>query len=175
MTDRESSSTEKDWGNLRFTPRRRRYAAGTPEDNASARFMVGLAVFVVVALLYPWYSYWVQTHLLARDLRQATQAIDAQFRQEMRGAEKQVERAAAQSRRVAAQRRARGVRMMGAMTTNGVPVVIVDMGGASLSEGRGAICHQAPGWLGRPVSGLTLRVHAWRGRAPAESLGSVAC
>ena len=65
--------------------------------------------------------------------------------------------------------------MMGAMTTNGVPVVIVDMAEANLFEGKASICRQAPGWLGHPVAGLTLRVQAYRGSAPAESIGSVEC
>ena len=175
MAEQETSSSEKDWGNLRFTPRRDRYAEGAPEDNANARFVIGLAVVVLVALLYPWYSYWVQTHLLARELQQATQAIDSQLRHELRGVGEQVQQAAAQSQQAANRRRARRVRVMGAMTTNGVPVVIVDMGEASLSQSTVGICRQAPGWLGRPVSGLTLQVEAWRRRAPAESIGSVVC
>jgi len=175
MTEHEPSSSEKDWGNLRFTPRRPRYAESAPEDNAQARFVVGLAVFVVVALLYPWYAYWVQTHLLARDVQQATRAIDSQLRHELRGVGEQARKAAVQSPQAASRRRVRGVRVMGAMATKGVPVVIVDMGDASLSEGTAGICSQAPSWLGRPVSGMTLRVQAWRGRAPSESIGSVVC
>ena len=61
MTEQNTSTGEKDWGNLRFTPRRGRHAQESPEDNASSRFMIGLVVFVLVVLLYPWYSYWVQT------------------------------------------------------------------------------------------------------------------
>ena len=175
MPDQETSSGEKDWGNLRFTPRRRRYAQGTPEDNASARFVIGLAVFIAVALLYPWYSYWVQTHLLARDVKQATEALDSQLRHEIRGISEQVQQAAVRNQVATSGRRARGVRVMGAMATSSRPVVIVDMAEVTLAEGTAGICAQAPGWLGRPVSGVTLRVQRYRGRAPAESVGSVMC
>ncbi len=175
MTDQETSSSEKDWGNLRFSRRRSGYAEDTPEDSASARFVIGLTVFVIVALLYPWYSYWVQTHLLARDLQQVTQAMDSQVRDEVRRVDAHVQQAAVRSTATANRRRVGGVQMMGAMTTNGVPVVIVDMAQANLFEGKASICRQAPGWLGHPVAGLTLRVQAYRGSAPAESIGSVEC
>src|SRR3546814_4745192 len=80
MTEQSTSSSEKDWGNLRFTPRRGGYSQGSPEDNANSRFVIGLVVFVLVALLYPWYSYWVQARLVARDVTRAVEVMDAQLR-----------------------------------------------------------------------------------------------
>lgn len=53
VTDQKESTAEKDWGNLRFRRRRSRYADGMPDDNANNRFVIGLVVFVLVALLYP--------------------------------------------------------------------------------------------------------------------------
>lgn len=174
MTDQNATS-EKDWGNLRFTPRRGRYAKGTPEDNADSRFVIGLVVFVVVALAYPWYSYWVQTRLLARDLDKAATELGAQLRDETRAATDRMQRD--QQRRQAAVDRQRvgGVRVMGAMTTQGRPVVIVSMGDAGLSESTATICHQASSWLKRSTSGMTLQVQSHRGRSPAVTIGSIDC
>ena len=174
MTDQNATS-EKDWGNLRFTPRRSRYAVGAPEDNANNRFVIGLVVFVMVALAYPWYAYWVQTHLLARDLDKAAETLGAQLRDETQVATDRVQRD--QQRRQAAVDRQRvgGVQVMGAMTTQGDPVVIVRMGDAGLSESKATICYQASRWLKRSTSGMTLHVQSHRGRLPAATIGSIDC
>lgn len=173
MADQHES--EKDWGNLRFRPRRSRYAEGTADDNANSRFVIGLVVFVLVALAYPWYSYWVQTRLLARDLDKAATELGTQLREETRAATDWMQRD--QQRRQAAvdRRRIDGVRVMGAMTTQGQPVVIVSMGGAGLAESRATICRQASSWLKRSTSGMTLQVQSHRGRSPAATIGSVDC
>ena len=173
MADQHES--EKDWGNLRFTPRRGRYAEGAPEDNANSRFVIGLVVFVMVALAYPWYSYWVQTHLLARDFERAAGELGAQLRDETQAATDRMQRD--QQRRQAAVDRQRvgGVQVMGAMTTQGDPVVIVRMGDAGLSESKATICHQASRWLKRSTSGMTLHVQSHRGRLPAVTIGSIDC
>jgi hypothetical protein len=175
MTGEQDQAAEKDWGNLRFRPRRSRYAEGAPEDNANARFVIGLAVFVFVALAYPWYSYWVQTRLLAHELREATTEMSAQARRVLKAASDRMQQQVAQSRAAAVHRSVRGVRVMGAMRTSSGPVVIVDLGEAGLAEGSPAICRQASAWLGSSTSGQRLRVQAYRGRAPAETIGSVDC
>src|SRR3546814_12356873 len=94
MSEQPTSSGEKDWGNLRFTSRRGRYAQGSPEDNANSRFVIGLVVFVLVALLYPWYSYWVQTRLVARAVARAVDVMDAQLRGELTAVDAQGPQAA---------------------------------------------------------------------------------
>jgi hypothetical protein len=175
MAEESTSQGEKDWGNLRFRPRRSRYAEGTPEDNASARFVIGLVVFVFVALAYPWYSYWVQTRLAAHELRQVTAAMDSQLRRELKDAGNRVQQQAAQTRAAATHRRVAGVRVMGAMRTSAGPVVIVDLGDSGLAEGTPAICRQAADWLGQSTSGQTLRIQAYRARSPGENIGSVDC
>jgi hypothetical protein len=175
MAEQDTSSGERDWGNLRFTPRRGRYAEGNPEDNADSRFVIGVVVFVAVVLLYPWYSYWVHSKLLERDLRQAAEAVGAQFKQETEAVNARMQRDAARKQANTARQRIAGVRVMGAMITNGVPVVVVDMGQAGLAESAGAICTQASARLGRPTSGMTLQVQSHRGRLPAVTIGSVGC
>lgn len=175
MTEQSTSSSDKDWGNLRFKPRRDRYADGSPEDNANSRFVIGLVVFVVVALLYPWYSYWVQMRLMARDLQQATEELGAQLKQEAEAANARTQREAARRQASATRQRIAGVRVLGAMITNGVPVVVVDMGEARLAESTRTICAQASARFGRSTAGMTLRVQSHRGRSPAVTIGSVHC
>ncbi|MDN5781878.1 MAG: hypothetical protein L0H23_07620 [Luteimonas sp.] len=175
MTEQTTSSGEKDWGNLRFTPRRGHYMEGSPEDNANSRFLIGLVVFVVVALLYPWYSYQVQTRLAARDLTRVVEAVDFQVRSELKAVEGQARQAAQRSQATVDRRRVAAVRVVGAMATSGKPVVIVNMGEAGLSESRATICRQASRWLKRSTSGMTLQVQSHRERLPAVSIGSVDC
>jgi hypothetical protein len=174
MTDQNTMS-EKDWGNLRFTPRRSRYAEGTPDDNANSRFVIGLVVFVAVALLYPWYSYWVQTHLLARDFQRAAGELGAQLRDETQAVTDRTHRDQLQRQAVVDRRRVTSVQVMGAMATQGDPVVIVRMGDAGLSESRATICRQASHWLNRSTSGMRLHVQSQQGRLPAATIGSIDC
>ncbi len=175
MAEQEASSSDKDWGNLRFTPRRGRYAEGTPDDTANSRFVIGLVVFVAMALLYPWYSYWVQTHLLARDLQKAAEELGAQVRDETQAATGRMQRDQLQQRPAVDRRRVTSVQVIGAMATQGDPVVIVRMGDAGLSESAATICRQASRWLNRSTSGMTLHVQSQRGRLPAVTIGSVDC
>src|SRR3546814_1807711 len=128
MTEQSTSSSEKDWGNLRFTPRRGGYSQGSPEDNANSRFVIGLVVFVLVALLYPWYSYWVQARLVARDVTRAVEVMDAQLRSELKAVDKRATQAAQRRQATVDRRRVAAVRVVGAMATSGRPGVIVDMG-----------------------------------------------
>lgn len=175
MTEPITPSGEKDWGNLRFTPRRGRHARGSPEDNASSRFVIGLVVFAVVALLYPWYSYEVQTRLAARDLARVVEQFDAELRSQTKAAADRAERAEQRRQDAVDRRRVAGVRVVGAMAASGQPVVIVDMGKAELWESQATICRQAARWLKRPTAGMTLHVQSHRGRSPAVTLGSVDC
>src|SRR3546814_3385879 len=122
MSEQPTSSGEKDWGNLRFTSRRGRYAQGSPEDNANSRFVIGLVVFVLVALLYPWYSYWVQTRLVARDVARAVDVMDAQLRSGLKAVDEQATTAAQRRQATTDRRRDAAVRVGGAVATSGRPV-----------------------------------------------------
>jgi len=175
VTDQDKSSGEKDWGNLRFTPRRGRYGQASPEDNANSRFVIGVVAFVVVALLYPWYSYWVHSQLLARDVQRAAEVVGSQLKQEVAGLDAEMQRDVVHWQATTTRQRVAGVRVMGAMVANGVPVVVVDMKQAGLTESARTICAQAPARLGRQTSGMTLQVQSHRGRLPAVTIGSVEC
>ncbi len=99
INDANGKSADSDWGDVRFRSRRTRYAEGTPEDNATARFVIGILVFLVVALLYPWYSYWVQSRLVARDLEKAAAAVETQLRREVSGINEHIQRTPLAGRR----------------------------------------------------------------------------
>ena len=170
MTDQDLG---KDWGNVRYRPVSRRHAAAG--DEAGSRFVIGLVVFIAVALLYPWYSYWVHSALMARDMQQAVQSMGEEVE---RGVQQMQAATAQQRQRTAAearQARIAAVDVMGATAASGGPVVIVRMGNASLDEAGETICAQAGRWLRAPVAGRTLRVQRHRGNAPALDLGRVRC
>lgn len=167
------------WGNLRI---RARAAPAAARDPAATRFWIGLSVIVVLALVSPWYGYWVVTWLLGRDSKAALsdmrQQIDAddQRATEASDAQREAERRqdAARQRQEYAQRLA-AVRVMGASANAGNPVVIVALGGADLTASTQTICSQSARWLGGSASGKTLQVQAWRGNQPAITVGEIAC
>lgn len=163
----------QDWSELRF--RHARNAEPTAEDNASARFAIGLAVFIGVALVYPWYSYWVQSRLLGRELQESARQLEDQTRDELREFNAQMQQSA--QRREAAARRHRidAVQLVGASMSGATPVVVVKLGTASVVESSPVICRQAASWLGRSTTGMRLRVQAHRGNAPAVDVGVISC
>lgn len=169
-----SSETEHDWREVRFRRGTRSHVA-TSEDNASARFIVGTVLFVVVALAYPWYSCWVQSRLLATDVQQAAQQLEADARKELQAMNEQMQDAVENQQAQAEARRINAVRVLGASTSGGLPVVIVNLGSASMHEATPAICQQASGWVGRSVAGAQIRVQRYRGRQPALDAGTIRC
>lgn len=166
---------DQDWGNLNFRRLRPASSRGTPEDNAESRFWIGVGIFLLVALLHPWYSYWVNTRLLARDL----QAAGEEFSRQLEASNEQMrqEAAATASRREAASRRQRiaGVRVVGAVPSRTGPVAIVRLGQSNVSEASATICRQAEDMLGMPLAGEVLRVQQHRGGQSTVDSGTVRC
>jgi cation transport ATPase len=171
----ESEPSRVEWDNLRFHGRRPSFARSADADPASTRFIIGILVFLAVAALYPWYSYRVQAMLLARELDEATEALEREAKRQASAAQRQLANAAAAQQVLAEQRRVEQVRVMGASLVNGRPVVIVDMGHAGLPEAGPTICRQAASWLDRPVAGEQLQVRRHRGKAPAVGVGTIRC
>lgn len=170
-----TEQSNKDWENIRFGSRSHRPAAESAEDRAQSRFVVGIAVFLGVALAYPWYAYWVNARITLYALEVATQEL---------GREAQRADAEARSRQVAASearstadrsRRIDAVRVVGATRTRNGPVAIVQLGDATAGEAAQRICRQAEGLLREPLDGETLRVQRHRGAAPALDVGRVRC
>lgn len=170
------------WGNVRFRAHRERGVQSPNSDDAHSRFVTGLIVFIAVALAYPWYAYWVQSHLLARDLEaglaKVSRGLDASMA-EAQAIGQRTQRAsvsAAQGRQEAtAQRRRSGVRVMGASEGRNGVVVVVDLGDAGMAESTARICQQAQAFVGNPLDGKLIRVQRYRGRQPATDAGQIWC
>lgn len=166
--------TEKDWGNIRFRPRNL-WQRSVSDGDIDARFTTAIIVFIVVALLYPWYEYWVQSRLMAHDLVRGAEAVTQQLQAETAKLDGE-QRAGTERRRVRSQQqRINRVRILGATQGGGSPMVIVDLGDAGLTESASAICRQAEAWLDRPLDGVVLRVQRGQAGKGSISVGKVRC
>lgn len=171
----EPGERQEVWSDSRFE-RRDRLARAPEEEAAQTRFWIGLGVFLAVALLYPWYAYWVQTRLFAHEVPQAMRDADAVFRQHDDAVGRAITgRAPASRRQEAATRHEAPVRTMGAVRMRSGPMVIVELGGRSLEDARPTICAHAARWLRMPMEGQVLRVQRYRADRPAISVGEVRC
>ena len=168
-------SVSQHWGNLRFRRRRSGPPLGTPVDNAESRFWIGVGLFLLVALLYPWYSYWVNARLLTLDLKAAGQEFERQLKASAEQARQQAAATDVRRQSISRQQRIAAVRVVGAVPSSTGPIVIVRLGQASLSEATPTICRQAEGMLGMSLGGERLRVQRHRGGQATEPAGAVRC
>jgi hypothetical protein len=172
---KDEQDTSKDWGNLRFDPRRPGFSRVHEADASGTRFLIGLVTFLVVAALYPWYSYEVQSHLMTRDLAEFATSMEQEANREVSKLTRQMAQASADQQARNREQRIQRVQVKGASVTAGRPVVIVDLGNATLREATPEICRTAPGWLGFPVAGRQLEIQRHRGKAPAAKVGRIQC
>lgn len=166
-----ADTDKNDWDSIRFRPRRTGVQT-SPDDDAHSRFVVGAILFVVVALAYPWYSYWVHSRLAAAEMRQALATVE----QEMRTASTQVDDAIEESRTapVLPAHRSRP-RILGVSEGAALSVIIADLDGASLAEAEPRLCMDAARWMRRPTAGRTFRVQSFRRSEPALTAGTIQC
>lgn len=165
---------EDGWRSVRFGPRQLRGSVDWAD--AESRFVTGLVVFVLAALLYPWYEYRVQAWLMARDVAAAAKALEREANPEAARLRARVG-ASARDLRAAPPMAPEPapVRLMGAMELRGGPLAIVDLRGQSLDAVRPAICRATQAMLGTPLAGRQVRVQRWRRSAPAVSMGFIQC
>lgn len=139
------------------------------------RFWVGVGIFLLVAMAYPFYSYAVHSYLVAREFREAAARADA----EMERFNANLRREAAESQRVAAaealRTRQRGVSVAGTSIIGGKRVVIVNLGQASLAEAKATVCAQAERYFREPLAGEELHIQRHRGKQPAIDAGTIIC
>jgi predicted phosphoribosyltransferase len=168
----KAGSASPDWDNVRFDRRPR--GAHPAEDPAASRFAIGLTVFLVVALVFPWYAYWVCTRLLAADAEAALQQLAGESA--AASAQWRAQASAANARQRERQQRDRIARVTvrGISEGSGATVVIVDLGEASLAEATESICRQVRR-LRREGTYDALRVQRFRGAAPALTVGTIRC
>ena len=126
-------------------------------------------------MAYPFYSYAVQTYLLARDVEAAAEKISS----EVERAAADARREAVESQRAAAaeavRQRQRGVSVAGTTTIGGKRIVIVNLGQASLQEAKASICAQAEQYFRERLAGEELHIQRHRGRQPAVDAGRIIC
>lgn len=72
----EKQDPNIDWQDLNFRQRSR-----VSGDSSDPRFAIGIGVFVLVALLFPWYAYEVVSYLLERDAVKAMNQIGVETQQ----------------------------------------------------------------------------------------------
>ena len=166
------------WKDLSF----RRRARISESSGNDPRFVIGLVVFVSIALLFPWYAYEVVSYSLERDATKALNEFGAVLDESNKESERQ--RAASvkyqqrQSNAAAEQQlrqRVAGVRVMGVSSGGDLPTVLVSLGNSNTYEAERAICQQAGAWLNKNVSGTTLRLQRHRGNQPAADAGEITC
>lgn len=159
-----------DWQDLSF--RRRARVAG---DSNDPRFAIGIGVFVLVALLFPWYAYEVVSYSLERDTVKALNQIGVETQQYINEANEVSQRQQAASAEHQMRQRIAGVRVMGVSTGGNKPTVLMALGNSNIYEAQNAICKQAVQWLGKNVTGTQLRIQRHQGRNPAVDAGEIAC
>ncbi|WP_222564912.1 hypothetical protein [Novilysobacter antarcticus] len=164
----------REWGNVRFR-RNSRSSEGSLDDSADSRFWIGLLVFLMVALAYPWYSYWVNAQLLSRSFQKAADSIGREL--DVAARQSRQKRAANTAQRKESERSARiaNVRVVGVSPNRAGPVAIVRLGNAGLAESTLTICRQSEVMLGSSLDGQLLRVQEHRGSQPAISVGNIRC
>ena len=169
MTDPRMSS---DFSDITFRDRMR---AAPKSRDVTGLFWIGVAIFIGVAAAYPFYSYAVQTRLLARDVGKAVAEVERQTGALVEDFNR--ETAAATQRSAEAQKanRLRRVSLAGSTVVNGQRVVIVDLGQASFDEAKPTICRLAARRFGASFADERLCVQLHRGRAPAVEAGVIRC
>lgn len=159
-----------DWQDLSF--RRRSRISQSATDH---RFAIGLGVFILVALLFPWYAYEVVSYSLERDTIKALNQLGIETQSQMEEANKESQQRRAETAEHQLRQRIAGVRVMGVSSGGDLPIVLVALGNSNMYEANVAICKQAAAWLGRNVAGATLRIQRHRGKQPAQDAGEITC
>lgn len=178
LNPNENHNPNIDWKDLSFR-RRSRFSESSGNNH---RFAIGLGVFILVALLLPWYAYEVVSYSIERDATKALNELGAELQEVNKESDRQ--RAASveyqqRQRNAAAELQLRkqiaGVRVMGVSSGGDLPTVLVSLGNSNIYEADTAICHQAAAWLKKNVSGTTLRLQQHRGNRPAMDAGEITC
>lgn len=160
-----------DWKDLSFR-RRSRFSQSSGNDH---RFAIGLGVFVLVALLFPWYAYEVVSYSIERDATRALNEFGIETQKQVDAANKEAERQHSAALELQQRQRVADVRVMGVSSGADLPIVLVALGNSNTYEAEKTICKQAGTWLNKNVSGTTLRLQRHRGNQPAVDAGEITC
>jgi hypothetical protein len=160
-----------DWKDLSFR-RRSRITESSASDH---RFTIAIGTFILVALLFPWYAYEVVSYSIERDATKALNDFGIETHKQTDAAEKEAARQHSAALEFQQRQRVAGVRVMGVSTGGDLPTVLVSLGSSNVYEADKTICRQAASWLGKNVSGMTLRLQQHRGNRPATNTGEITC
>jgi hypothetical protein len=164
----------RDWGNVRFRTRRA-VTNRSRGDEGDTRLVTAAVLFVVVALAYPWYSYWVHSRLLARDMREVAGEFDKQARQLETAVSTRLQTLPPPHSYAPTRTASAPIRVMGVSEGTSGAVLVAQLGNSSLADARDSLCFQASRWTRRSTDGRTFRVQRYRGNAPATHAGSIRC
>lgn len=170
----EDKKRDDDWSAVRRQASGRTYKTGSI-SSFDGRWWTAVAIFLAVALAYPWYSYQVNAFLFARDTEAAISEFARVSEESLKDMKKQLAQSADASRREQRRKRIESVRIKGVSDGPHGPVVIVEMGDASLNESQDSICRQASHWLKMKLTNTTLTIQRYRLNQPALDLGIVTC
>ena len=159
-------------GELEF---RRRGATPSRSVQPPDRFWVGVAIFLVVAAVYPFYSYHVQTRLAAAELAAAVGELTNELGEKAEEAKREMQANQARQQARSLEQRRRAVSLAGTTTVGGQRVAIVSFGASNLAESRDLVCRQAARQFREDLAGKKLRVQRHRGRQPAVDEGTITC
>lgn len=163
---------DPDFADITFRDHARRPPA---RENATSLFWTGVAIFLGVALVYPFYSYQVQARLLVWEMEAAMEEVGVQVDEAVASSARQSAAARAETVEANRQSRLRGIHLAGSTVVGGQPLVIVNFGQASFAEARETICQLAERRFQTSLAGQKVRVQRSRGNAPAQDVGTVRC
>lgn len=159
-----------DWQDLSFRRRPR-----VSQQAGNHRFAIGLGVFILVALLFPWYAYEVVSYSLERDTVKALNQFGIETQSQIDEADRESQRLRAASAEYQLRQRIAQVRVMGVSSGGNMPTVLVALGNSNIHEAQATICQQAGAWLRKIVAGSALRIQSHRGNRPAMDAGEIHC
>jgi hypothetical protein len=170
LNPNEKNDPNIDWQDLSFRRRSR-----ITEASSDHRFAIGLGVFILVALLFPWYAYEVVSYSLERDTIKALNQFGIETQNQIDEANAASQRQLAANAEHQLRQRIAGVRVMGVSAGGNLPTVLVALGNSNIQEAQGTICQQASAWLDRNISGATIRIQSHRGSRPTVDAGAISC
>lgn len=154
----EKQDPNINWKDLSF--RRRSGISGSSGNDH--RFAIGLGVFVLVALLFPWYAYEVVSYSIERDATKALNQFGVETQKQIDEMTEESQRQHAASveyqerqRNATAEfqltQRVAGVRVMGVSSGGDLPTILVSFGYSNAYEAEKTICKQAGAWLNKSI------------------------
>lgn len=141
----------------------------------TGHFWLGLAIFIGVALAYPFYAFRVQQHLSAQVTPPLVQDIPPQAGAMTAAMERQNQIAARDAAGKVVFPEPQAVLVMGTTMVGRARVVMVELGESGLPDARDAICRQAAEQFRESLAGMELTVQRYEAGQAGVDIGKVTC